>query len=345
MSSSSKISHRFGWYYFLAATLYLLFVVFIAASTYGTHQARPRALQARVYDLFTWASMLFAAGIGIDLMFFSVSEPVSHYLAPPRASRETVEAAREATVWTLFHYGITGWGMYALMGMALGYFSYRSSCRSPSAPRCTRSSASASTGPIGDASTSPPCSAPSSASPRHPRHRRRPAQLRAELHLRHPRGTRRQIALIVLAVVMATVSAVSGVDKGIRGCRSSTCCWPPCLMFFVLVTGKHPFLLNAIVQNVGDYVSRFPVMTLDTFAYDQPPMDRRVDAVLLGLVDRLGAVRRPVPGPHLPRPHHPPVRRGDDDHPVLLHRLWISIFGNAALDLITTGNTEFGETP
>ena len=69
--------------------------------------------------------MLFAAGIGTDLMFFAVNEPVSQYLAPPSTDPETVQAAREATVWTMFHYGISGWGMYALMGMALGYFAFR----------------------------------------------------------------------------------------------------------------------------------------------------------------------------------------------------------------------------
>ena len=69
--------------------------------------------------------MLFAAGIGIDLMFFSVSEPVTQYLQPPQVEPETLKAAREAVVWTLFHYGITGWAMYALMGMALGYFAFR----------------------------------------------------------------------------------------------------------------------------------------------------------------------------------------------------------------------------
>jgi choline/glycine/proline betaine transport protein len=69
--------------------------------------------------------MLFAAGIGIDLMFFSVAEPVTQYMQPPEGAGQTMEAARQAMVWTLFHYGLTGWSMYALMGMALGYFSYR----------------------------------------------------------------------------------------------------------------------------------------------------------------------------------------------------------------------------
>ena len=68
---------------------------------------------------------LFAAGIGIDLMFFSVSEPVTQYLAPPVGEGQNTEAARQAVVWTLFHYGITGWAMYALMGASLAYFAYR----------------------------------------------------------------------------------------------------------------------------------------------------------------------------------------------------------------------------
>lgn len=73
----------------------------------------------------SWAAMLFAAGIGIDLMFFSVAEPVTQYMMPPEGDAQTLEAARRAMVWTLFHYGLTGWSMYALMGIALGYFSYR----------------------------------------------------------------------------------------------------------------------------------------------------------------------------------------------------------------------------
>ena len=58
-------------------------------------------------------------------MFFSVAEPVTQYMQPPEGAGQTMEAARQAMVWTLFHYGLTGWSMYALMGMALGYFSYR----------------------------------------------------------------------------------------------------------------------------------------------------------------------------------------------------------------------------
>lgn len=79
------ISTGFGWYYFLAATLYLLFVVYVAVSRYGGIKLGPKH-STPDYGVFAWAAMLFAAGIGIDLMFFAVSGPVSHYLAPPRGT-------------------------------------------------------------------------------------------------------------------------------------------------------------------------------------------------------------------------------------------------------------------
>jgi choline/glycine/proline betaine transport protein len=86
----------------LAATLYIVFVVCIACSRFGSVKLGP-AVQAGV-QLLSWA-MLFAAGIGIDLMFFSVAEPVTQYMQPPEGAGQTMEAARQAMVWTLFHYG------------------------------------------------------------------------------------------------------------------------------------------------------------------------------------------------------------------------------------------------
>ncbi len=118
------IGHTFGWYYTLIVVAVLVFVIGIAISKVGKTRLGPDHSRP-TFNLFTWAAMLFAAGIGIDLMFFSVSEPVTQYLAPPRGEGSTVEAARQAVVWTLFHYGLLGWGLYALIGLALGYFSYR----------------------------------------------------------------------------------------------------------------------------------------------------------------------------------------------------------------------------
>lgn len=118
------VTSTFGWYYLLAATLYMVFVIFIACSRYGEIKLGPKHSKPE-FSLLSWSAMLFSAGIGIDLMFFSVAEPLSHYMQPPIGVGQTYEAARQSMVWTLFHYGLTGWCMYALIGMALGYFSYR----------------------------------------------------------------------------------------------------------------------------------------------------------------------------------------------------------------------------
>ena len=76
------------------------------------------------------------------------------------------------------------------------------------------------------------------------------------------------------AVAMATISAVSGVDKGIRRLSQLNILLAALLMFYILVVGQPFRLLNAIVQNVGDYVSGFPSMTLNTFEFDLPEGER-----------------------------------------------------------------------
>ncbi|WSD11639.1 choline BCCT transporter BetT [Streptomyces hirsutus] len=339
-----KISRWFGWYYFLAATLYLLFVVFIAVSKYGTVKLGPKHSKPD-YGLFTWGSMLFAAGIGIDLMFFSVSGPVSHYLAPPQGDPQTLGAARQAVVWTLFHYGITGWAMYALMGMALAYFSFRYrlplAIRSALYPIIGRRIH----GRIGDAvdlaaiiGTVFGIGVTLGIGV---------VQLNYGLKVLFgvPEGLSAQTALIVVAVAMATVSAASGVDKGIRRLSQLNVLLAALLMLYILVVGEPFRLLNALVQNVGDYISRFPSMTLNTFAYDQPI--EWLDAWTL-FFWAWWIAWAPFVGLFLAR-----ISRGRTLRefiaatlviPFLFTGLFLSIFGNSALFLVRGGNTEFGET-
>lgn len=214
-SAVDWVSATFGWYYMLAATLYIVFVLFMAVSRFGTIKLGPEQSKPE-FSLPSWAAMLFAAGIGIDLMFFSVAEPVTQYMQPPEGSGQTLEAARQAMVWTLFHYGMTGWSMYALMGIALGYFSYRYNL-----PLTIRSAlypifGKRINGPIGHTvdiaavigtifgiATTLGIGV---------------VQLNYGLNvLFHiPDSLGAKAALIVLSVVIATISVTSGVDKGIR---------------------------------------------------------------------------------------------------------------------------------
>ncbi|MGR4050463.1 choline transporter [Kosakonia cowanii] len=337
------VSSTFGWYYMLAATLYIVFVIYMACSRYGAIKLGPEQSKPE-FSLLSWSAMLFAAGIGIDLMFFSVAEPVTQYMQPPEGAGQTLEAARQAMVWTLFHYGLTGWSMYALMGIALGYFSYRYNL-----PLTIRSAlypifGKRINGPIGHTvdiaavigtifgiATTLGIGV---------------VQLNYGLKVLFdvPEGLTAQMALIVLSVIIATISVTSGVDKGIRILSELNVALALGLILFVLFMGKTDFLLNALVLNVGDYINRFMGMTLNTFAFDRPTQWMNswtlffwawwvawspFVGLFLARISRGRTIREFVLGTLI--------------IPFTFTLLWLSVFGNAALYEIIHGDAGFAQ--
>ena len=104
-----------GWLYVAVIAITLIFMIWLAASKAGNIRLGPDHSRPQ-YSLFSWSAMLFAAGIGIGILFYSVAEPLAQYANPPVGEGQTEEALRDAVPWLLFHYGISGWGLYALMG-------------------------------------------------------------------------------------------------------------------------------------------------------------------------------------------------------------------------------------
>ncbi|EPG9814947.1 choline transporter [Providencia stuartii] len=338
------VSKTFGWYYLLAATLYIVFVIFVATSRFGNIKLGPEQSKPE-FSVLSWSAMLFAAGIGIDLMFFSVAEPVTQYMLPPTGEGETLEAARQSMVWTLFHYGLTGWSMYALMGIALGYFSYRYNL-----PLAIRSAlypifGKRIYGPIGHTvdvaavigtifgiATTLGIGV---------------VQLNYGLKVLFdlPQGLGVQGGLILLSVIMAVISATSGVNKGIRILSELNVLLALGLILFILFVGDTEFLLNALVLNVGDYINRFMGMTLNSFAFDRPTdwMNSWTlffwawwvawspfVGLFLARISRGRTIRQFVIGTLI--------------IPFVFTLLWLSIFGNSALYEIIHGNKELAET-
>jgi choline/glycine/proline betaine transport protein len=339
----AKVSSGFGWFYIALATTILVFVVYLGLSRFGHMRLGP-AHSRPEFSTFAWASMLFAAGIGTDVMFYSVVEPVTQYVAPPAGQGETVAAAREATVWTLFHYGITGWGMYALMGLALGFFSYRLNL-----PLAVRSAlfpvfGKRIDGPLGHAvdtaavlgtifgvATSLGIGVVF-------------LNVGLDIIFGIPVGTGAQIGLAVLAVTMAAISATTGVDKGIRFLSQLNVLLALGLAGWVLITGKTELLLEAVVMNVGDFVAMFPGMTLETFAYEDANewmsfwtlffwawwvAWASFVGLFLARISRGRTIREFVAGTLV--------------IPFAYIVMWVSIFGNAALARVRGGDTDFAE--
>ncbi|MDO4919315.1 choline BCCT transporter BetT [Kocuria sp.] len=337
------VASRLGWFYILTATLVIVFVVAVAVSRGGAVRMGPDHARPQ-FNMFTWTAMLFAAGIGVDLMFFSVSEPVSQYFAPPSGDGQNLGAARQAVVWTLFHYGITGWAMYALMGMAFGYFAYRFgmplSIRSALYPLLGRRihgvagdavDTAALLGTVFGVATSLGIGV---------------VQLNYGLKTLFgvPETLAVQSALIAVGVGMAVVSCVSGVDKGIRRLSELNIVLAIGLMLYVLVAGRTAFLLDAIVMNIGDFVASFPGMTLNTFAFEAPQEWMSTWTLFFWAWWIAWA---PFVGLFLARISRGRTLRqfvvGTMTVPFTFILLWISIFGNSALDLVVHGDTAFGD--
>lgn len=345
--SMDWVATNLGWYYVLTVTIVVVFVLIVALSKVGRVKMGPDHSKPR-FNLFTWAAMLFAAGIGVDLMFFGISGPATNFLTPPEGEGLSDEAARMAPLWTMFHYGIPGWALYALMGMGIGLFAYRYhmplGIRSALAPIFGKRikglpghavDVAAVLGTIFGIAVSLGIGV-----------------VFLNYGLSHifgvPQSMAVQIALMVLAVGIAIVSTVTGVDKGIRRLSELNVVLGVGLMLWVLFSGETPRLLNQLVQNIGDFFSRFPSMMMNTFGYtegspDYSSADWMQDwtlffwawwiawAAFVGLflarISRGRTLRQFVLGVLL--------------IPFSFIWLWVSIFGNGALSFFRAGDESF----
>jgi choline-glycine betaine transporter len=117
---------QFGWVFILIALGALGFCVFLVIHPWGKIKLGPDD-STPDFSTPSWVSMMFAAGLGAGILFYGISEPISHFSAPPHglAEPETREAGLIALRWTYLHWGFNGWAIYAILGGALAYFSYR----------------------------------------------------------------------------------------------------------------------------------------------------------------------------------------------------------------------------
>ena len=268
LAAQNWAAHTVGWYYMLAMTLYLVFVVVTALSGYGKIKLGADHDQPE-FSYLSWAGMLFAAGISITLFFFCVSEPLTHLMQPPQGEAGTVEAGRQAMQLLFLHWGLHGWGVFAFVGMALAYFAYRHNL-----PLALRSAlypliGKRINGPIGYAVDGFGIIATVFG-------------LGADmgfgvLHLNSgldylfgvPHSQWVQVALIALMMGAAVMVAVAGVEKGVRVMSDINLFLACALLLFVLFAGPTQHLFNTLIQNLGDYLAVLPRKSFDVYAYTQ----------------------------------------------------------------------------
>lgn len=258
---------NFSWVYVVSVSLFVIFLVIVAMSRLGNIKLGEDNSKPQ-YSFFSWISMLFAAGMGIGLMYFGVAETISHYANP--AVKDTVYKAKEAQLYTFFHWGIHGWAVYAVMGLVLAYFSYRYklplSIRSGLYPILKDKI----NGPIGDVvdvfalcSTFFGITATLGFGV---------VQLNAGLvsiGLVSESNFLFQSIIVFVVMLIAVLSTLTGLDKGVKKLSELNFSLAFILMGFVLIVGPTVYILSTFSEGIGYYINSFTSLTFNTFAYQK----------------------------------------------------------------------------
>jgi choline/glycine/proline betaine transport protein len=268
-SGREWIVTNLGWFFIFGVNVWLVFLLWVALSRYG--QIRLGGQDARpAYGNISWFTMLFAGGIGTVLMFWGVAEPIFHFSQPPRndVAPYSVDAAREAMGFSLYHLGLHTWTIFTLPGLAFAYFIYRYDLPVRVSSVFYPLLHDRIYGPIGKAidivailgtlfgvavsiglGTS---------------------QIAAGLNeLTGIDDTVfLKVVIIVVLTTVATTSIVVGLDRGVKLLSNINIGMATALMLFVLFTGSTVFLLRGIVETLGIYVSNIVPMAFwnDTLA-------------------------------------------------------------------------------
>ena len=250
------ITETFGWFFIAAVAAFLVFLLFMVLGRYATVRLGPDDSRPD-YSYLTWFAMLFSAGMGIGLVFWGVAEPIFHFIDAPRAEGGSEAAALDAMTLTFHHWGLGAWSVYAVLGLSLAYFGYRHNL-----PMTIRSALYplignkihgwqgnlvdilAIFGTMFGIATSLGLGV---------------AQINAGLNSAFdvPIGDGTQVTLIAIITLAATISVVSGLDKGIRRLSELNITLAGLLLLFIAIVGPTMLLLSAYVENLGNYIFNF----------------------------------------------------------------------------------------
>ena len=264
-----NIGNTFGWLYILAANFFVIVMILISMSDYGKIRiGGPDALPE--FSTFSWYAMLISAGMGIGLMFWSVAEPIFHYMAPSPmfdVPAETAQSAQVALGLTYYHWGIHPWGIYALVGLSLAFFAYNRGL-----PLTIRSIFYPLLGDriygfwgnlidilsvmatLFGLATSLGLGV---------------KQVSSGLNYLFGLPTSTEFAVILIAVItfFAVLSIATGLDKGVKNLSMANMYTAGLFMVFLLVVGPTVYILKAFTQNIGFYIQNLPQLSfwVETF--------------------------------------------------------------------------------
>ncbi|MET1063241.1 MAG: BCCT family transporter [Aeromicrobium sp.] len=257
-----------GWFFVLSSTFFVIFVIWLAASKYGRIPLGEEGEKPE-FGTVSWIAMMFSAGMGIGLMFWGVAEPLSHYASPPPGTSEaqTDEAMQTAMATTMFHWALHPWAIYAVVGIAIAYGTFRKGRKQLISSVFRPLIGARADGPVGrvidilaifatlfGSAASLGLGA---------------LQIGSGLQFNGWVDSPGKVVLVVVIVLLTIAfiaSAVSGIANGIQLLSNVNMVLALVLAAFVFVAGPTLLILNLIPTALGDYASQMTEMASRTAA-------------------------------------------------------------------------------
>ncbi|MGP4042018.1 BCCT family transporter [Gracilibacillus sp. D59] len=253
---------NFGWFYMLITALFVVFVITLALSPYGKirlgkPEDRPE------YSWFSWIGMLFAAGIGVGFVFWGVAEPVLYYMDPPLGYEPgTRESALAGLRYGSYHWALHPWAIFSIVGMTLAYVQYRkdrpaliSSAFHPILGDRVNGWAGKTIDTLAVIATCTGVATTFGLSA---------MQITGGLsHITPiPNSPWTQLVIICIVTVLFMLSAVRGLDRGIKILSNINLVVAGLLLLFVIIVGPTLFIAENFVTTLGGYITNVIPMAL-----------------------------------------------------------------------------------
>ncbi|WP_082380767.1 glycine betaine uptake BCCT transporter [Bacillus sp. CHD6a] len=261
------VLETFGWFYQLVATFFLLFAAFMIFSKYGKIKLGKKDDKPE-YNRPTWFAMLFSAGMGIGLLFYGVSEPISHFASPPLGEGSTEQSAILGMRYTWLHWGLHAWAIYAIVAMALAYQKFKNNAPGLMSATLRPVLGEKVKGPIGKTidvvavfATLFGVAASLGLGSQ---------QINAGLEylVGIPNNFMVQFIIMAIITVLFIVSATTGISKGIKYLSNINMSLAVVLFLAMLILGPTLFLLNMFTTTLGSYVQNVALMGLRLSPFD-----------------------------------------------------------------------------
>lgn len=250
-----------GWVYLGATLFFVVFSIYLLFSKYGNIRLG-RKTDKPDFTTGSWLAMLFGAGMGIGIVYWSVAEPVTHYTAPPYGKAYTVDAANTAMKFTFFHWGLDPWAIYTVIGLALAFFQYNKRLPAAISSAFHPVLGDRIHGPIGKTidilsifatvfgiATSLGLGA---------------MQVTAGMHdiFGLPNTLFIQLVVIVVATVLFIISINTGLERGIKYLSNAAIILSIAIMLLILLVGPALTVIKVFFNTTGLYISDFIHMSL-----------------------------------------------------------------------------------